>query len=88
MKKLEDADDVPQELVAVTATFPDAAPINTIIEFVPWPELIVDPGGTVQVYEVAPETAGTVNETIEPAQVANEPLIKPGVAGVELIVIA
>lgn len=46
----------PQLLFAVTEIFPDAFPNVTLIEVVPCPELIVEPTGTLQVYEVAPTT--------------------------------
>ena len=32
-------------------TFPDVLPVVTEIESVPWPEFIVHPDGTVQVYD-------------------------------------
>ena len=41
----------------LTHTLPDADPTVTVILVVPWPAVIVQPAGTVQVYEDAPETA-------------------------------
>ena len=53
---------VPQELVAVTVTFPfcPALPDVTVIEVVPAPPVTVHPVGTVQLYEVAFGTAAIV----------------------------
>ena len=50
---------VPQELVAVTVMFPfcPALPEETVIEFVPLPDVIDHPVGTVHVYDVALATA-------------------------------
>ena len=47
---------VPQALTEETQILPVALPTVTLIEVVPCPELIVYPPGTVQIYEVAPET--------------------------------
>ena len=53
------AAEVPQEFPAVTVMFPfcPAEPEVTVIAFVPAPEVIVHPVGTVQVYVVAFVTA-------------------------------
>ena len=50
----------PQELSAVTLTFPLVLPIVAVIEFVPEPAVIAHPEGKDQVYPVAPETAATL----------------------------
>ena len=50
---------VPQLLVAVTETVPAVDPMETVIEFVPAPEVMVAPAGTVQLYDVAPATEAT-----------------------------
>lgn len=47
----------PQPLLDVTQISPAAVPTVTLMEVVPWPELIVYPPGTDQVYEEAPVTA-------------------------------
>ena len=47
----------PQLLHACTQTFPEMAPTVTLIFDVVCPEVIVQPAGTVHVYEVAPATA-------------------------------
>ena len=47
----------PHELQDLTHTLPDVDPTVTVILVVPWPAVIVQPAGTVQVYEDAPETA-------------------------------
>ena len=41
---------LPQPLFPVTETFPEFAPKSTSIEFVPCPDCIVEPVGTLQVY--------------------------------------
>ena len=41
------AGDAPQELFAVTVTFPDAVPSVTFMDMVPLPEFMVAPVGTV-----------------------------------------
>jgi hypothetical protein len=48
---------VSQLFAAFTVTLPEVGPIVVDIDTVPWPELIVAPVGTVQIYPVAPETA-------------------------------
>ena len=40
---------LPHPLVPVTETFPELAPNSTLIEFVPCPDSIVEPEGTLQV---------------------------------------
>ena len=40
---------LPQPLVPVTETFPELAPKSTLIAFVPCPDWIVAPVGTLQV---------------------------------------
>ena len=40
---------LPHPLVPVTETFPELAPNSTRIEFVPCPDCIVEPVGTLQV---------------------------------------
>ncbi len=40
---------VPQEKVAVTEILPEVLPAVKLIEVVPCPELIIDPGGTAHV---------------------------------------
>jgi hypothetical protein len=49
----------PHVFEAVTLTVPPEEPVVTDIVAVPAPELIVHPAGTVQLYEVAPETSDT-----------------------------
>ena len=83
-----DAADVPHAFVAVTVMLPAVVPVVTVIEFVVPPAVIVDPAGTVQLYDVAPPTA--VIEQLFPvveAQGVVDPEIVPGVAGVEFTVI-
>ena len=48
---------LPQALPAFTHTVPDVVPMVTVIEVVPCPLVMVAPGGTVQLYVVAPVTA-------------------------------
>ena len=50
----------PQEFDAETQTFPPEEPAVIVIVVVPCPEVIVEPAGTVQVYDVAPPTAAIV----------------------------
>jgi hypothetical protein len=53
-----DANDVPQELVAVTVKFPDVAVVPVVIPIeIAEPPLVILPLGTVQLYELAPDTA-------------------------------
>lgn len=76
---------VPQALDAVTVIFPfcPALPEVTVIAFVPAPEVIVHPVGTVQVYEVAFGTAEILYVSpVIPGQTIVVPVIAPGVAGV------
>ena len=40
---------LPQPLVPVTETIPELAPKSTLIEFVPCPDCIIEPVGTLQV---------------------------------------
>ena len=44
---------LPQVFDGVAVTFPVELPVVTETEEVPWPEFIVHPVGTVQVYDVA-----------------------------------
>src|SRR5688572_28707773 len=72
---------VPQILPAVTLTFPEVPPNVTVIEVVPWPAVIVEPEGTVQVYVVACCTA-EIEYTFPayaPHGIVALPLIDPGV---------
>ena len=48
---------VAQILLAVTQIFPPVVPDVTEMDVVPCPELMVHPEGTVQLYDVAPDTA-------------------------------
>jgi hypothetical protein len=69
--------------------FPEVVPIVTVTELVPCPAVIVAPVGADQVYDVAPETA--VIEYAFPVELAQGvavPDITPGVAGIDVIVIA
>ena len=47
---------VPHPLAAVTQIFPLVAPAVIVMEVVPCPDVMVDPAGTVQLYDVAPVT--------------------------------
>jgi hypothetical protein len=71
----------PQELQDLTHTLPDAEPTVTVILVVPWPAVIVQPAGTVQVYDDAPETADMLYVTEAPTHGVVVPVIAPGVAG-------
>ena len=62
---------------------------STMIEFVPFPEVIVAPAGNVQLYEVAFEMAAIEKETLFcPWQTGVVPLIVPAWAGMASTVTA
>lgn len=48
----------PQALEAYTSKLKSEVPTVNVIVLVPWPDVIVFPAGTLQVYEVAPGTTG------------------------------
>lgn len=78
----------PHALTAATVILPDEGkpdPKETEMELVPCPEMIVAPVGTAQLYDVAPETAATLNVRMLPGQIRLLPppmATAPGVAGV------
>ena len=77
---------VPQPLEAVTEMLPLEALAVVLIELVV--EVPVHPPGSVQTYEVAPDTA-VIEYVLEvPEQMVTVPLIAPGVAGIEFTVMA
>jgi hypothetical protein len=43
----------------VTVIFPEVAPVVTVMALVPWPDAMVEPAGTAQVY-VTPATLVTL----------------------------
>jgi hypothetical protein len=55
--KQEGAELMPHEFCAVTQTLPLLLPAVAMMEVVPCPLFIVQPVGTVHVYDVAPVTA-------------------------------
>ena len=80
----------PQALLAVTVIFPLVAPAPavTLTEVVPCPELIVQPDGTVQLYEVASVTGEILYTSPDnTGQTALEPVIGPGVAGITVLMV-
>ena len=50
---------VPLAFDAVTLTVPPDVPTVTVIELVPVPDVIVQPAGRDQLYDVAPVTSAT-----------------------------
>jgi hypothetical protein len=73
--------DVPHVLVAVTLTLPAVA--LGVAEILVVVEVPVQPPGKVHVYEVAPATAAILYVVATPEHGVVEPVIVPGVAGVE-----
>ena len=70
---------VPQELPAVTLILPDEPPNVTVTDVVPEPAVIEAPDGTVQLYEIAPDTADIENTfPALPEQTDADPDITPG----------
>lgn len=56
----DDEEVTPQTFTALTHTDPPATPDVTVIAFEPWPDVIVQPEGTVQLYEATPCMACTL----------------------------
>lgn len=54
---IQDCALLPQLLDADTQILPPLEPAVMVMEVVPCPDVIVDPAGTVQAYDVAPVTA-------------------------------
>jgi hypothetical protein len=73
--------EVPHVLVAVTLTLPAVA--LGVAEILVVVEVPVQPPGKVHVYEVAPATAAILYVVATPEHGVAEPVIVPGVAGVE-----
>jgi hypothetical protein len=76
---------IPQLLPAETLIFPfcPEAPVVTVIEVVPCPAVIVQPIGTVHVYEVALGTLLMLYAWfVKPGHCAVTPVIVPGIEGV------
>ena len=79
---------VPQALPALTETDPPLPPKLTVMLVVPCPEAILAPAGTLQVYVLAPEMAAI--EKVTPdwfGQMLVEPVMVPGAAGTEPVVL-
>jgi hypothetical protein len=67
-----------QLLLALTQIFPELDPEVMVIEFVPCPDVIVAPDGTVQLYVVADETGTTEYAILDcPEHIEKKPFINP-----------
>jgi hypothetical protein len=62
-----------QKLLAVTEIFPEPVPALATMLRVPAPELIVQPVGTIQLYEVAKGTESTVYKLLSVPQACAGP---------------
>ena len=79
---------MPQALFASTQIFPVLLPKFTMMLVPPCPEASAAPDGTVQIYEVTPDTGDMPYATLFcPEQTVSAPLMIPGVAGSETTVI-
>ena len=80
----DDAELVPQELLAVTVIFPPTAlaDVETVIELVLAPDVMLHPEGSVQVYDVALGTAAMLY--VNPVLLTHcsaAPVMIPGATG-------
>ena len=75
---------VPHAFDVVILTVIGEDPINNVVFLVPCPEIICHPSETTHVYEIAPDTAGTVKLACEPMQAGLGPDIWIGAPGLPI----
>src|SRR4051812_21876719 len=75
----------PHAFVANTVMLPLLLPNVTVMVSVPWPLIMVEPGGTFHVYEAAPETLFTQYMLVPLLHGFPLPYIAAGAAGAVLM---